>query len=119
MSLDLHRGLESALGFALIALPVVASFPIGGFVLAAGAGALTVSVALSSTRDGRMLTGSAHRAADILLAAVDLVAALTAAVFLDPAGPRILLGIALFAQVGLILTTRYIERAPRRSQPVL
>jgi hypothetical protein len=115
MSLDLHRGLEAALGFALIALAVIANFPIAGFLLAMGAGALTVTVAFAATREGRTLTGSAHRAADIMLATVDLVAALTAAFLLDPAGPRVVLGLALFAEVGLILTTRYVERAPRKA----
>jgi hypothetical protein len=42
------------------------------------------------------------------------VAAVTAAVLLDPAGPRILLGLALLAQVSLIVSTRYVVSGPLR-----
>ena len=116
LSLDWHRPLEAAIGIVLIVLPVVLDFPIGGFVLSAGPGALIVALALGVTREGRAISGTTHRVLDLALLAVLIVAALVCAALLAPIGPAIEIGAAAVAEGVLIAATRYVESPTRRDR---
>jgi hypothetical protein len=113
ISLEVHRTIETAIGILLIGLPVVLNFPIAGFVLSAGPGALVVSASLAATREGPALTGSSHRHADFVLLGLLILAAFLCAIMLVPVGPAITLAMAAVAEGLLIGTTRYLESEGR------
>ena len=113
ISLEVHRTIETAIGILLIGLPVVLNFPIAGFVLSAGPGALVVTASLAATREGPALTGASHRHADFLLLGMLIVAAFISAILLIPIGPAITLAVGAVAEGLLIGTTRYLESEGR------
>ena len=112
LTLSTHRALELPVGLAVGVVPLVAGAAAFGTVVCVVLGALIVTLALSTNREGYALAGAAHVAADRALAAVLAGAAVVLAV-LGQGLPAGLCAGGAIAQALLTLTTSYAERPGR------
>ena len=113
LSLSTHRALEFLVGI-LIFVGAIATGGggAGAMILCAALGALLVTLALTSDREGRSVGGTSHATMDRALAAALAVLALILAVFGAAAG-AILCAIGAVLEALLTVITRYVVRPGR------
>jgi len=112
LTLSTHRALELPVGLAVAVVPLVAGASAFGTVVCVILGALIVTLALSTNREGQALAGAAHVSSDRVLAAVLAGAAVVLAV-LGQSLPAGLCAAGAVAMALLTLFTSYVERPGR------
>jgi hypothetical protein len=112
LTLSTHRALELPVGLAVALVPLIAGAAAFGTVVCVVLGALIVTLALSTNREGQALAGAAHVSSDRALAALLAAAAVVLAV-LGQGLPAALCAGGAIVESLLTLFTSYVERPGR------
>ena len=126
VGLEIHRGIEAAIGLALVILPILLGFTPGSSlaisveaVFVAGAlGLVLATLGLVASRRGDALPPSLHRVLDIVAAVGLIAAALFFAGFGDSQTDAVIFTVAAFPYALLVFFTRYVPGGPDRATTV-
>ena len=126
VGLDVHRGIEAAMGLALVIMPILFGFAPGSplsvsveAVVVAGAfGFVLATLGLVASRSGDALLPSLHRALDGAVAVGLILAALVFAYRDGPRADAVILALAAFPYALMVLCTRYSREGPDEATTV-
>lgn len=116
VSLEIHRGIETAVGLALVILPILLGFAPGSpfaisveTVFVAGAlGLMLATLGLGASRRGEALSPSLHRVLDIAAAVGLILAAMFFSARGDSQADGLVFVLAAFPYALLVFFTRYV-----------
>jgi Na+/H+ antiporter NhaD/arsenite permease-like protein len=126
VGLEIHRGIETAMGLALVILPILLGFAPGSplaisveAVAVAGAfGLLLATLGLVASRDGDALSPSLHRVLDVVVAAALIGATIFFAARAESRADTVVLALAAFPYALLVFFTYYEAGGPDRATTV-
>ncbi len=126
VGLEIHRGIEAAMGLALVILPILLGFAPGSplsisveAVFVAGLlGFVLATLGLVASRRGDSLGPSLHRGLDVVAAASLIAAALFFAARAENQADTVLFALAAFPYALLVFFTRYELGGPDRATTV-
>ncbi len=126
VGLEIHRGVEAAIGLALVILPILLGFAPGSAlsisveaVVVAGAfGLVLATLGLVASRGGDALSPSLHLGLDVTAAAGLIAAALFFAARGDSQAGTVVLALAAFPYALLVFFTCYEPGGPDRATTV-
>ena len=126
VGLEIHRGIETAMGLALVILPILLGFAPGSplsisveAVFVAGAfGLVLATLGLVASRGGDALAPSVHRVLDIVAAAALIGAALFFAARAENRADTVVFALAAFPYALLVFFTLYESGGPDRATTV-
>jgi len=115
VGIELHRGIEAAIGLALVILPVLFGFAPGSpvavsieAVFVAGAlGFVLATLGFVAGRDHQALPASLHRVLDGVAATALVLAAIVFALRSNGPADVLILALAAFPYAFMVLCTRY------------
>jgi len=123
---EIHRGVEAAIGLALVILPILLGYAPGSpltisieAVFVAGAlGLVLATLGLVASRRGDAMPPSLHRVLDGVAAVGLIAAALFFAVRDESLSDTVILALAAFPYALLVFFTRYEPGGPDRATTV-
>ena len=126
VGLEIHRGIETAMGLALVILPILLGFApdsplaisVETVIVAGALGLVLATLGLVASRRGDALPPSLHRALDIVAAAGLIAAALFFAARGESQADELVFALAAFPYALLVFFTRYEPGGPDRATTV-